>query len=255
MRKLLFSATLLLLFAACKNDDPDYKAELEGQWVCNEIDYLFIPTNEQFIVHFFTNDKMALSRDCQLETGHRWLSGNDYTYKVEENVVQIKGTNPLGQTVDLSMTIKRAGPNYLDFQETKTTINNQDSTKNRTFSLYKKEDVAAGKFVGEWEFHQVAHTDSIHSLHYKIDFKSDGSCEKYHYEEENWRKDDDIYSYLTCGDLLILNIEHVGYTFPIHSCECYTISNTSSESIALSSLKRISNTNNLRENKLKLIRL
>lgn len=255
MRKLLPFITLLLIFTACKNNDTDYKAELEGQWVCNEIDYLFIPTNEQFVIDFSSNDKLTLSQVYSLDAGNSWLSSSNYTYKVEEDVVHIKGTNPLGQSVDLSMKIKRVGSNYLDYQETKSVINNQDVSGSRIFSLYRKEDITAGKFTGEWEFHQVAHADSVYSLHYKIDFKSNGSCEKFYYEEGNWRKDDNIYNYLTCGDLLILNIEDVSYTFPIYSCECYTISNTSSESISLSSLARIPGGNNLKESKFKLIRL
>ncbi|MDR2980171.1 MAG: hypothetical protein LBV02_07015 [Bacteroidales bacterium] len=257
MKKWLSLLFLILALAGCNRNKTDYKAEIQGKWICHEINYLFIPSTEFFVMEFRNDNTQfhAQAYDSHLAVGAEWMENSNYTYTVDEDMISLQGTNPLGQSVDLSMKIKRVGFNYLDYQEIKTVIDGQDLTANRIFSLYKMNDIRVEKLVGQWEVFQVINNDSLVALKYKLDFKADKSFDVYYLENDNWEKYElRASSYFIHGDLLISDFIYPPYGESTCFHSCATVSSISNESINCSSLEKFPGSGNLLEKKYRLLR-
>ncbi|MDL2311926.1 hypothetical protein LJC68_03500 [Bacteroidales bacterium OttesenSCG-928-B11] len=255
MKKMLPLLLMFIALISCDRSKPDYKSELQGKWICNEINYLITPTNEFFVMDFFPNNNLFLAQEYDLTEGAKWLETNSFTYSIDEETININGTNALGEDMDLSMKIKRVGSNHLDYQEVRTVVNGMDISEGRIFSLYKKEDVSAENFLGSWEIMQILKTDSLIPSKHKIDFKADGSFDLYNYEDAGWVKNEYMSNhYYVHGDILILNKEYIENTPPHYEHRSFTISNISGENITLDNFERKAGSSDLQGFRHKLIR-
>lgn len=250
MKKWIPFLWLSLVFVACNEGEIDYKSEIQGKWICNEINYLYFPSEEIFILDFLNDNRQCYGQVYNSLEGATWMEGDDYTYSVDGEMLSIKGTNPLGQSLELSMKIKRVGPDYLDYQETKTMIDGNENCAHRIFSFYKANDLPTETFTGMWELYTLELNDSLSTSNYKFDFKSDQTFELYHQTSDTWNRVEGLTNtYYIHGNLLVLNFSRYGDDTESHTCRIFTVRSSSAEKINCSSLKPIAGGNNLLEQK------
>ena len=231
----------LCVFISCKPKTPDYAEEIKGKWLCQEINNLVIPSDDAFVIAFQNNGNELYGQGYTLnDNEEKWWFENNFSYSVDKDVISVNGINPLGETVNLSLTIKNVTSNTLDYVENSTVINGADVSSGRRFFFTRLEDTPKN-ITKRWQGRHVIQADSTNNYSFRYTFLSDNSFEIEDMRDAQWIKLDIIGHYAIHGDFLILNTENAGKK----SFECWHIQTLTNEKMLWNRWERISGSSNL----------
>ena len=220
--KLLSLALITLLCFSCKPDKTDYAKLIQGEWFCQDINGLTIPTNDAFVVSFQEDGTGSLKQGYVLpnSAGTQWMESALYSYTVnEDGAVSMQGTNPLGENVNIMFSIKKITSSILKCKENSHTINGQETTMERTFWLDKSKESCFAKMQGMWNGYQVFKLDSISEPYCRYQFYADFSFDYYKMTDGDWEKVEDMRgTYRVNGHLLSLNQEIISTSKSSYDC-------------------------------------
>ena len=137
MKKLfLLCALALVSFCAC--NDTQYKSKIHGTWLCQETDRGKLPTNDAFVLNFTNGTETHAGGFVQADNSSRWLESDNLTYTIKDGVLKVSGTNVVGDSLDLSFTIKTLTQCQLIYQEIYFKVNGVDLADNETYTFLSR---------------------------------------------------------------------------------------------------------------------
>lgn len=221
----LLFAVIIVLFSSCKPEEPDYKEEIKGKWICQDIDNVTIPTNEVFAISFNNDGSETYAQGYKKPNGSLWVEGADYTYTVTDNIINITGKNPLNESVEISLSITRLTSNSLIYKETKNIVNGIEYAPNREFSLYRNRGTYDKIITGTWVAGKVAPKETEPDIDQMFVFKEDNSFDCYEKSGEEWTAVPGVKGeYFLNEDILAFNyVINNGQGIEIIKYECWIL--------------------------------
>lgn len=148
---LLCTITLFLsvLFLSCK-EKHNYQEEIQGKWLCQEVNNFIVPTSEAFVVQFSSDMSMIKA------TGHTFSADSSLwiesrlNYDIEENEILVSGQNSIGEQVNEKYVIRISTDTKLLFEQ-----------GTNSYILYRINDNILENLVGNWEGFVVRNVDTI----------------------------------------------------------------------------------------------
>ena len=243
--KLLSLALIALFCFSCKPDKTDYTKLIQGEWFCQDINSLTIPTNDVFVMSFQENGTGSLKQRYTLPDsgGTQWIESSLYFYTVnEDGAVSMQGTNPLGESVNIAFSIKKITSSILEYRESSHIINGQETTMGQRFWLEKSKESCFANIQGTWDGRQVFKVtykdstlhvfvhDSISEPYCRYQFYADSTFDYYKIVDGAWEKAEDIKGiYRVNGHLLSLNQEIISTSKS--SCDCWIIESVTDKKV------------------------
>ena len=234
--KLLSLALVVLFCVSCKPEKPNYAKSIQGEWFCQDINTLTIPTNNVFVMSFQEDGTAAIKQGYRLPEngGEQWMESALYSYTInDDGVVSMKGTNPLGENVNMTFSIKKVNSLILEYKENCHIVNDQETAIGRTFWLERSKESCLSKIQGTWNGCKVVNSDSISAPYFRYHFHADYTFDYYEIDGEDWKKLEDVKgTYRVNGHLLSLNQEVISTSKTGY--ECYFLDNITDNKIQIS---------------------
>ncbi len=191
----------LTLNSCDKDSQPSgYEAMIQGAWVLNMSDDVVVDSDKRFVLEF-VNGRQDYSNGYIYDGSREWKISQDYTYKLEGDILTVEGRN--ADDVETYLKVKI------------TTLNDKSMTYNIITLKYDGDDVTAETegvdkllkagedldIIGMWEG-----VESGIEATRRFEFLDNGEF-KYYYKDgdEFVEKTDNDGVYFLYGDFLICN--------------------------------------------------
>ena len=151
-RKLLLCTITLFLavfFFSCK-EQHNYQKEIQGKWLCQEVNNFIVPTSEAFVVEFRSDMSMMKAAGYTFsEDSSLWIESR-LNYDIEENEILVSGQNSIGEQVNEKYVIRISTDTKLLFEQ-----------GTNSYILYRINDNILENLVGNWEGFVVRNADTV----------------------------------------------------------------------------------------------
>ncbi len=143
----LLIGIFLLTLISCK-EKHDYLTEIEGKWICNEVNSLIVPSSQAFVLSFNASMKMEKQAGFTfLEDSALWVTTH-YSYHIEKDEIVFSGINETGKTIN---------DRYKILVLTGSKLWLESSNQNK-YTLFRSTKGLQTQLIGEWE---GAYSDSL----------------------------------------------------------------------------------------------
>lgn len=204
MKKItLICALVALFFTACQNPF-DKKYTIIGTWSCQEVNDLYIPTNDMVVCDFEANGSVTYMRGVKGNGSSTMFESELMNYQMTDESLTIKGIGD--NAIEMHFRISYLDDENMDLTRTLYKENGvTDSTRLKmTFRKVNGPSSYASKILGSWDGfkHKTASQyDSLATI--KMNFQAQNGfafSEKYN---TGWA--DRQGSYKLYGDVLVVN--------------------------------------------------
>lgn len=236
---------IVTILSSCKKK-IDYSEEIQGKWLCQEINNFIQPTNEAFVINFHPGGSLTYAQGYLLSgnQGSLWMKNSDFSYSIADDEIKIQGTNPFGLAANISHTIKILAGSKLVYSENYQQIDNIDYAEDRTFILYRCNEDYQDQLIGNWEARKSFSSDSLTDYDVRFDFKSDMTFDYYIKDGTEWQLIHHATSYFVDGKLLSLNFSDGIQPFSDNNYNCLLIDNITSSKMTCWHYEKMPNSSN-----------
>lgn len=238
---LIMVLLLAVVLGGCKSN-INYEEEIQGKWICQEVDQFIIPTNDVFSLTF-SSHTLSFAKGYALPDGKgsSWFESHDAQYQINDNMLSITGTNPLGKAIDALLEIRKVNSRQLILQEKHLLVDNVNVSAGRQYELYKTRDLDMQRLVGKWELRTISGEDSVSTPLCLYEFIQDYKYNTYTANGGNWELEEDMEGrFGIYGDIISL-FEWYPST-DNYEYECYILNEVTSQRMIWRQWNRIPGT-------------
>jgi len=207
IRLILIFSFLFFLTGCEKFADKPYNELIEGTWINTLVDGKAVETNEVFVMKFTAKGEEIYSAGYQIdENNWKWLDGSKFNYTVENNHLNISGTNIHNDQYDMLFVLEFSGDTKLVYSVPSFKINGEEIGDNKVYTCQKIDKDFKDNLLGLWYGNTVEPGNNDTTSHY-WEFFADGHYDYYYHDNEgHWiKKEDNAGQWFLYGNFIALN--------------------------------------------------
>lgn len=203
----ILSLTIIVFGGCAKDDEPTNADLLQGTWVNTMVNEQPVLTDATFIMKFNSDLTQLYAAGFQMnENNKSWHENSNYTYSVSSSLINIEGTDVLGNSYKMVFKIISLDQDTLTYSILTFLVNGEAIANTNTYTCKRVTNDFSTEFTGVW-YGRCTTEGSVDSLNHYWEYFAD-STYNYYYQDENsnWiRKSDNEGRYFLYEQLMATN--------------------------------------------------
>jgi hypothetical protein len=210
---IFFTLTLVFFFSACtSNENPvgpqdGYKTITLGKWINTHVNDFEVETDMGFYMEFQRDSVQIYATGITVDENNKsWIENNNYTFRIEGDLIILKGWDTFGKRYDMKFKILQLDAFTLRYTNAEFLIDSVSYPDQSIYTCKRITEDISQNFVGIWYGKSTDPGNPDTDYHY-WEYFPDGRYNYYYRNNQGqWiRKSDNEGRYFLYGNYMATN--------------------------------------------------